>query len=269
MRVKVHVKKETPSKNLLNLNKYRLEDYYGKKAVALDISYLEIGKRYTFSTNCPFIRFCKIGINIGSANSVHYYGDPIKKWSFTMARSPSTPTGTLYLYLGRNWNDVNTVEDFKPYFWQIEEGSTATEYEPYGNYQRVKVWNGKKSKNLFNGELKKGHYQDSIYLLVDTTSKLYRSIQFFAKAGTYTFSFDVSINVVREIIDGIYKGYSNFVNVKSFTITTSTDGIIGISFRSTDKTAWDDASLIQIEKGTKATEYEPYNQARMKVHIKE
>lgn len=188
-----------------------------------------------------------------------------------MARSPSTPTGTLYLYIGRNWDDFNTIDDFKPYFWKIEEGSAATKYESYGDCQRVKVWNGKKSKNLFNGELKKGYYSNANFDRIQSNSAVYRSLELYISPGTYTISFSKPIVTLRQIIDGVYANNTSGNPISLFKFSTKKYGKFGLSFRSKGDatTVWDDSTLIQLEKGPTATEYEPYNQARMKVHIKE
>lgn len=292
MRVKTYLKKATPSKNLLNLNKYRLEDYYGKKAVALDVSHLEIGKRYTLSTNCPFMRFTKIGIEGGSANSVHYYGTPIKAWSFIMARSPSTPTGTLYLYIGRNWNDFNTVEDFKPYFWQIEEGSPATEYEPYGDYQRVKVWNGKKSKNLWEipypysiktwagitfttrpdgGVHISGTSSSQTQVQLVSTVHLKGEEKIIASLRSADGVANQNVRIVYG--GGSYQYQEAYLNRKSNRtpskrITSGFNMLYGY-VRVEANTTVDMVVYPMIQAGDTVTEYEPYKQALMKVNIKE
>lgn len=135
-------------KNLLNLNDYIESPNDDTKAIGFDVMHLIVGKTYTFSTNAPFIKYFKIGTGWGSANSViTSQSTPFNTFTFTMARNSSTPTGNLYLFVGKTYKGMSSIEDFKPYFWQIEEGSTETEYQPYFTGLKNASFQGIKSTN--------------------------------------------------------------------------------------------------------------------------
>lgn len=115
-------------------------------------------------------------------------------------------------------------------------------------------------KNLFNGELIKGILSGTGFNVYEQGSA-FQTIKAYLKAGTYTISFGVNTNVVRTIIDGIYKIVgAGWTGLTSYTFTTKTDGYVGFSFRDSISagTEWLDTTPIQIEEGTVVTEYEPY-----------
>lgn len=123
---------------------------------------------------------------------------------------------------------------------------------------------GEKTENLFDGELEKGVWDD-VSTLVQTTSETFRSFKRNMPAGTYTLSFPNSVNIVRLIADGtLTKNLAS--NVNSYTVTTTTDGDIGFSFRLTTSstTPWDNENVM-FNVGSTATPYEPYGQYKLPI----
>ncbi len=113
-------------------------------------------------------------------------------------------------------------------------------------------------KNLFSGELLGGYFNDNYFDLLAANPSVFKSIKLFLKAGTYTISFGTAVNVVRRIIDNAYYG-SGQANISSYTFETTQDGFVGFSFRDTiQNTDWLEETPIQIEKGSTATEFEPF-----------
>lgn len=116
----------------------------------------------------------------------------------------------------------------------------------------------RKTANLFDGTLIGGYFTNIEFNTSGDTA-IYKSIKVFLTAGKYTFSWGKNVNVVRLIIDGAYSQPGNIINTPSYTITTTTDGYVGISFRDTiSSTAWDNTTPIMLNSGTTALPYEPY-----------
>ena len=118
-------------KNLFDKNNYSQDSI---NIVQFDITNLEIGKTYTFSSNIPITWF-KISNARNGYGSVQYSNtNGFAKYTFTMSRNSNiASSATQYLYLGiKGLTFVDTISDLVNYNIQIEEGSSATEYEPYG-----------------------------------------------------------------------------------------------------------------------------------------
>lgn len=117
---------------------------------------------------------------------------------------------------------------------------------------------GEKTANLFDGTLIGGYFTAATF----TTSgdeDVFKSIKVYLSAGTYTFSWGKNVNVVRLIIDGSYS-VAGGTNISSYTITSTTDGYVGISFRDTTSgtTVWDNTTPIMLNSGSTAKTFEPY-----------
>lgn len=170
-------------KNLLDITNYKT--IYTR--IGFDISKLEIGKEYTFSTNKP-IKWFKISNFDSSHNSVANVSDVgFDTFTFTMARNPNIEeTATQYLFISFGTaNDIPTnINSFDGCKFQIEEGVIATEYEEYGasptpEYpsEIVNTYKAGKYRTVIDGkqyrfELKDdlrsaGNYKDRIYLNKD------------------------------------------------------------------------------------------------------
>ena len=117
---------------------------------------------------------------------------------------------------------------------------------------------GDRTGNLFDGLLIGGHFTSANFDILGNED-VYKSIKVFLPAGTYTFSWGKKVNVVRLIIDGNYS-QPVYNDVSSYTITSTTDGYVGISFRDTtsSSTVWDVTTPIMLNEGSTALPYEPY-----------
>ena len=118
-------------KNLFDKNNYSQDS---TNIVQFDITNLEIGKTYTFSSNIPITWF-KISNARNGYGSVQYSNtNGFAKYTFTMSRNSNiASSATQYLYLGiKGLTFVDNISDLNNYNIQIEEGSSATEYEEYG-----------------------------------------------------------------------------------------------------------------------------------------
>lgn len=152
-----------------------------------------------------------------------------------------------------------TTNDVYPYeigYVQLEENSTATEYEPYGYKVPVKV----SGKNLFDGTLKLGQFSWG-------TSTEYRRIEITLNAGTYTLSFSNTIFNQSSNIPFI-SGAQTFTS-NTFTLTETTDCYF--QFRGTDDRTENfyNSLKIQLETGNIATTYEPYINKTTNIYLNE
>lgn len=141
-------------------------------------------------------------------------------------------------------------------FKSIKPHANLLNYRIYGNTVNGESV-GDRTANLFDGELLPGFW-DSTTTITNTSSTAFRSFKLLLPAGTYTFSVTTEINMVRLIVDGaLIQNVGN--NITSYTVTSTTDGYIGFSFRitGTTQTPWDD-SPIMLNSGSTALPYEPY-----------
>lgn len=116
------------------------------------------------------------------------------------------------------------------------------------------------SKNLFNGELVNGYYNNSeMEINAGGVAGVYKSFSIYLKAGTYTFGWSKPINVVRQVRENNTYEENLATDVTSWTITTDYDCLVGISFRdaTSSSTIWDN-SPIMANEGSSALPYEPY-----------
>ena len=91
-----------------------------------------------------------------------------------------------------------------------------------------------------------------------TSNEAYRTVILTLPAGTYTFSI-TSVNnfqLLRSYIDGVINTIGYEAN--TFTFTQTTDGDFGICFRRTDSETITETLKVQVEAGSTATAYTPY-----------
>lgn len=193
-----------------------------------------------------------------------FYGSPalvIQERTATIPSDLSGYTGFAVVLFVQNGNTVNVTA--KP---QIELGSTATAYEPYSNicpisgWDAVNVW--RTGKNLIDDSKKYFNGGNAVYIGAESNAYTVN-----LHAGTYTISVDFSGETYgmyyREANDTAnrtlwYSGYG--ATEATFTIEES--GTFRFwAYRSVNSGGVDPTKIIhvQIELGSIATAYEPYN----------
>lgn len=157
-----------------------------------------------------------------------------------------------------------TSEDILSYKYQLERGSTATDWTPYENvcpitgHAEAKIVH--KGKNLINDAIKYAYSGNIVY--IGQTDNNYR---IFLKAGTYTVSVDFngvpygfyfkSANSANEKIWGSGSG------ITSATFIIPEDGYYRFWVYYNPNTGTIDVNnlrSIQIELGSEVTDYEPF-----------
>ena len=116
-------------------------------------------------------------------------------------------------------------------------------------------------KNEFDGTLISGYYTDSTMTSIGGASGNYKSFKLLLSAGTYTFSSNIPVLIIRYITADSYKSNPTSGRItQTHTFTVSDDGYVSLAFRNAENTPWDDSTTIQIEEAQTATEYEPYHE---------
>lgn len=87
-------------------------------------------------------------------------------------------------------------------------------------------------------------------------TNIYRSIICYLPAGTYTLSSNISLRFIKQMVDGTISPITT--DGTSYTITSIQTGFIGLAFRRTDDTNYDDGTELMLNAGTSALPYEPY-----------
>lgn len=205
-----------------------------------------------------------------------YYYDVSKQWlsrSRTILQSeiPYTFTTSSDCYY---MQFQYVVASINPSTIQIEEGSSATSYEPYTggepspspDYpQSISVLTGTHhinvcGKNIFDGELELGTYDNNGNKINYDTVYRNKNIIKVEPNKTYTFSINgVAQNYVVYYYD-MNKTYINNNSLLSSGIFTVPNNIYYINFRSFSTDFVNNfANLkVQLEVGLQATTYEPY-----------
>lgn len=156
---------------------------------------------------------------------------------------------------------------------QLEEGPIAHNFVPNGsNYLQLK----NKSKNLFN-------YTPVLITQVKSnlrTNNIYPNSNILLKKGTYILSFSdmVMKNNIKEFGVQLFDNNTQLAtltlsnNKKSAIFTINNDANISRLYTYLDNSDNNDATItyknIQLEKGTVATDYEPYEEKNINVDLK-
>ena len=225
-----------------------------------DLADLEVGKTY-------ILKFIRNGEKVNQAyNRYIYILSTNKLWNSGEALTITQEMldSVLYFYGLRQTSGEGTgilrITNF-----QIEEGSTVTEYEPYGYRIPIRV----RGKNLFDGQLEVGFISENAGENVNTTNTLYWrtknyievvdnmkcSYQKYEKdSGFFVLCYDKNKNFIGRV----GKIYINIANLKNSVLLEGTK-YIRIFWELQGKV--DDIKTIfdylQIEQG-ETTEYEPY-----------
>lgn len=225
-----------------------------------DLADLEVGKTY-------ILRFIRNGEKVNQAyNRYIYILSTNKLWNSGEALTITQEMldSVLYFYGLRQGSGEGTgtltITNF-----QIEEGSTVTEYEPYGYRIPVRV----RGKNLFDGQFEVGFISENAGENVDTTNTLYWrtknyievvdnmkcSYQKYEKdSGFFVVCYDKNKNFIGRV-GKIYVDVANLTNNVLLDGTKYIRIFWELQAKTDDiKTVFD---YLQIEQG-ETTEYEPY-----------
>lgn len=263
--------------------------------LAFDISKLIIGNKYTFSSNLPITWF-KISNSAGGYNSVQLSKlAGFTTFTFTMQRNSNiSSTATQYLFIGIDTSAnkvISNISELDGYNIQIELGTTATTYTPYvPDLTAFKV--SRYGKNLLNSLGTWSGQNVSVISRDDgivttqspNTTTISSALQFYNRtlpAGTYAFSIDCTIENTKKstrpneiffvvnnapvVLVSDMKSDGTYHRKSKFTLTKKSNVIIRFYFNVDSITETSDIpttasfSNVQLEIGSTATDYEPYN----------
>ena len=189
----------------------------------------------------------------------------------------TTTANTAYVLIGSNVKSSTiTLSNIKAISWQFEQGSTATSYEPYENICPISGWDGVEitrcGKNLYDGTISRlgfaSNSDSATGYAILTNNNL---IGYYCKckpgepmtvsraSGTSTSRF--SIGFTKEIPSARTALYNMFLPLSNtntnITMTAPDDAkYVCLYLSNSDNDV--SAAKIQLEYGSVATEYEPY-----------
>lgn len=215
------------------------------------------GTSYTFSVSEYTIDGTSAGLQM------YLYSDRLWGTAITNLSIPSSTRRNTWqsTYTGQILVGiyVGSGKTIKCKQFQIEEGSSATSYEPYSNVCPIsgftKAEITRTGKNRFNINAEKSTqaqaYKYEFYLSPNTEYTLSSDVPYYSTASLY-------FNGTSTGVNGVYNGQPK-------TVTTGGDGYLYVLVRFTGTGLYDlyDAVLngdnwIQLEEGPTATEYEPF-----------
>lgn len=219
---------------------------------------LQPNKNYTIS--------CNYSITTSSATNVYLFGAYRAVSGNNLAQSFTTDSNGEAEFVNQFYGDAqNDVVELTNLM--IEQGSTATTYQPY---QSQDYTVNLSSKNLFDGKIELGSIDPANGSLVVNNSRTRSTDYIKVKPSTvYTFT-RTAVAGFRWIVgytanhtgvtDGNVQGQASAVgqgvqNEATFTFTTSATTEY-IKWYDTNSTNVDE--LVMIEEGSTATSYEPY-----------
>lgn len=237
------------------------------------VLYLEPGT-YTFSTDLDTSVY-RYEINtISSPAPVSsydvLYGSGWKTTSTLTITIDNSTKGYFNLGVARINNSSLTISDISSANFQLEKGSTATEYTEYK--QPVKKTsigvkesctfyaNDFKCKNLFSGIMYNGIInQNGAYITNNARITNTTSNGFFLPAGTYTLSIadlDACTIVIKNASGTVIQDLADSWKTLPFTFTTTQDGYICFSAKKNNDATLDPNDYApQLEIGSTATSY--------------
>ena len=216
---------------------------------------LKPSTNYTCSTNDP--------INLSASTTNLLFGNSSNGVNKSTPRTYSTDeSGNIDIFLRTEKID----EFYENYYIQVEEGNTATEYEkggamPSPKYpSEIQNVEGNIDITVCNNNLIGEQWEKLLYSVDGTpeylNSPLYRSFKTKLKAGTYVYSYNADLTIIRNVnlTDQAILAISN----KKFTLNKDTE--ISLGFRKTDNFNWDLGENLsdinfQLEKNVVTTEY--------------
>lgn len=165
------------------------------------------------------------------------------------------PSGAKYLIVTIGNVGINT--------FQLEDGQTATTYEPYVPITETDIVFPPLTNNLFSAEIEQGEYNYTYGYKQDSTTRI-RSDYVPLKAGKYTISCTGMNDVVMYVFDTNKRflvGESQRIWKKTtFTFTISDDRLVAFVWRKTGDVEITPSNIsnVMLNTGETAKPYEPY-----------
>lgn len=253
------------SKNLFDINYFK--DKSNLKMLQCEgftllgiICNVKPNTNYTLSANITEAQY-----NLNIANKT-------QRFSLTSSSARtlmSNDDGTLYIGLFNTTADAVNMDDFMQQYKniQLEEGDTATCYEAYSDKYLLDV--KVTGKNLFDIEKAKdisnytnstnqpGYVDFSIYVGKGSTVTISYLEKLVANLGFYA---GIAQTVNSSILYWLYHSSQNSLNKNAFKLIAQYDYICLRILKSKLQLFFDHIKTLQIEIGSKQTEYEPYTE---------
>lgn len=128
---------------------------------------------------------------------------------------------------------------------------TIADISPIPHEMIVKV----RGISSYDVTLESGIYTNENLSIDATGSTKFKSFKINLPVGTYTLASDVSLIIVRKIVDGVYSNTA--ITGKTLTFSVTAEGYVGFSFRRLDEADWNNVDNVWINEGTTAMDYPP------------
>lgn len=128
---------------------------------------------------------------------------------------------------------------------------TIADISPIPHEMIVKV----RGISSYDVTLESGIYTNENLSIDATGSTKFKSFKINLPVGTYTLASDVSLIIVRKIVDGVYSNTA--ITGKTLTFSVTAEGYVGFSFRRLDEADWNNVDNVWINEGTTAIDYPP------------
>jgi len=199
-------------------------------------------------------KLVSIGLKDNAGTGGYTRNDVIMNAFNTWQRISSTVTAPS----NTNWVAIQPrAEGHTLYFKniQIELASTATDYAPYSNICPITGWTGAKMMRTGKNLLSQKKYQHSS-TIVRMGGEMANEAYITLKAGTYTLSVQANVSVTCYYI--LANQVIKTIGVNGGTFTLSEESKLIIYCYKMGGLNIDDVISWQLELGSTATDYEPY-----------
>lgn len=250
------------TKNLFDINNFEsLLDGQGRPHI--DISSLEVGSTYTISANDKLVFKINKEAGVGMTANGGTQSGIVTSFTFTMTETYKS-LGNLYLF-SPNYALLSKKTDVEPLNIQLEQGSIATEYEPYGYKIPITV----SGKNLFNENdyfasellnVGSGYVGYEMQLKPNTTYAVS------VTSNNSTMYVHIRIGATTNVDTACWLSHrtNDYLTLKpnaTKNFTTTDNGLVYLCVAGGGAVRLDEVITgLQIEEGTTATDYQPYHE---------
>ena len=214
---------------------------------------------YTMSTNFP-PQTGQIYTNVWIMSGIQTSGQSSDVNGVSLGNS-KTITVTDGWYTVAYRSGIPAIpQDPKDYNWQLEKGSTATDYEPYSTKHKVETIQIT-GKNFFDAQWQQGIYNTSTGTHTPNVNNRICNVNMIQVKPSTNYTVSCPDYALASGMRWLfYDGNKNFISANTTgatTITTPTNAKY-INFYIANNLTVDTAPDLQIEQSTTATSYEPY-----------
>lgn len=236
--------------SIQNMSGYEYSDYYTP---------VEANTTYIFS--CTYFGSGYNTISFYDENKT-FLGRLVPPTSQTGA-SFTTPQDCAYIRFNMGRETILST-------LQLEKGSVATDYEPYENICPITGWTGMNIQRCGKNVLRLPTYEE---IIASPMYNSYKNFKIRVKPDTDYYLSTVYLNdysdktclalISPTVGNASWRSIAHTSQgAKNGVVHSTADGVLYLNTYSVSQTTWENLTsnvLVQLEEGTTATDYEPYN----------